>query len=387
MSLRTRAPERAVTVSGTSARIRMAAVRMDWLLIAAALVLSVLGCVLVWSATQSTDGAGPARRQALSLVIAVFLAFAVTRVEARALRGYAMLGYACSLLLLLLPFTPMGISISGARAWVAVPGGFTLQPSEFAKLALILALASVLVGDRPRLVQPGVREVAAALGVAGVPVLIVLAQRDTGTALVMVGITGAMLLVAGVPRVWLAALAGTAITVGVLAWRLGALADYQIARFRSFLDPASDALGSGHNTLQARTAIGAGGLFGSGLFSGPQTQGGFVPVNDSDFIFTVAAEELGFVGALALVVALAVVCWRGLRTASEALDLFGRLVAVGCVAWFAFQGFENIGMNLGLMPVTGVTLPFVSYGGSSLIATWLGIGLLQLVRLASGRSS
>jgi len=209
----------------------------------------------------------------------------------------------------------------------------------------------------------------------------VLAQRDTGTALVILGIVAAQLLVSGVALRYLAGLlvAGALAVVAIVSF--GLLAEYQMDRFTAFLDPEADPLGIGHNTRQARIAIGAGGLLGRGIFSGSQTQGGLVPVNDSDFIFTVAAEELGLLGALVLIVLLAVVCWRGLRIARSADSMFGRVLAAGVVAWFALQGFENIGMTLGITPVTGVTLPFVSYGGTSMIAAWAGVGLLQLVRL------
>ena len=207
--------------------------------------------------------------------------------------------------------------------------------------------------------------------------------NDTGSAMVITGVVAVIMLVAGVSWKWLVGLAAAGVVVATAAIAFGLLADYQMKRLTSFLDPTADPYGAGLNTIQARIAVGSGGVVGRGLFEGPQTQGGFVPVNDSDFVFSVAAEELGLVGGLLLLMLLALVLWRGLRIAFEARDMFGRLIAVGVVAWFALQSFENIGMNLGVMPVTGVTLPFVSYGGSSMMAAWLGIGLLQLVRLTS----
>lgn len=197
--------------------------------------------------------------------------------------------------------------------------------------------------------------------------------------MIMTAITISCVVISGVGlRVVLAGLL-TAVALVALAVAAGGLADYQVQRFLAFVDPYADPYGYGHNTIQAQLAIGSGGWFGDGLGAGNQTQGGFVPVNESDFIFTVVAEELGLVGGLAVIALLAVIVWRGLRIALAARDLFGRLVATGVVAWFSFQAFENLGMALGIMPVTGVTLPFVSYGGSSLIAAWLGIALLQLV--------
>ncbi len=363
-------------------RDRLHAARLDWVLVAAALALSLLGCVLIASAGAETVGSAPAKRQLLSVIVAVVLAFAVTRVEPRSLRAWTPALYLVSLVGQLLPFTPMGVSIAGARAWFALPLGFTVQPSEFAKLALICALAATLAGG-PRDQSVPNDVVVRALALAGLPLAIVLIGNDTGSAMVITGVVAVIMLVAGVSWKWLVGLAAAGVVVATAAIAFGLLADYQMKRLTSFLDPTADPYGAGLNTIQARIAVGSGGVVGRGLFEGPQTQGGFVPVNDSDFVFSVAAEELGLVGGLLLLMLLALVLWRGLRIAFEARDMFGRLIAVGVVAWFALQSFENIGMNLGVMPVTGVTLPFVSYGGSSMIAAWLGIGLLQLVRLTS----
>jgi rod shape determining protein RodA len=360
--------------------------RLDWILLAAVLTLSVLGIVLVWSATFVEDGGAAGRRQALSLLMALALAFLVTKVEPRALRAWALPLYVTALIGLLLTFSPLGVEVFGARAWLAFPGGFTLQPSEFAKIALIVMVAAVLAGNRSRGQDATAKDAAIALGAAVPLLLIVLAQRDTGTAMVMVCILATLLLVSGAPMRLLAGLGLLAVLFVVAVIAFEVLPDYQMARLTAFLDPEADPFGTGHNTRQARIAIGAGGLFGRGLFNGSQTQGGFVPVNESDFIYTVAVEELGLLGGLVLLGLLAVICWRGIRIAMSAPDLFGRCLATGVVAWFAFQGFENIGMNLGIAPVTGVTLPFVSFGGTSMMAAWVGIGLLQLVKMSGNRN-
>lgn len=364
-------------------RDRLQAARMDWVLIAAALALSLLGCALIASAGSATAvGTSGAKRQLIAILVAVVLAYAVTRLEPRSLRAWTPALYLISIAALLLPYSPMGVSIAGARAWVALPLGFTVQPSEFAKLALIAALAATLAtGPRDEVI--GNDTVVRALAIAGLPLAIVLVGNDTGSAMIISGIVAVVMVVAGVSWKWLAGLAATGVVVATGAIGLGLLADYQMQRLLSFLDPTADPYGAGLNTIQARIAVGSGGLTGRGLFDGPQTQGGFVPVNDSDFVFSVAAEELGLLGALLLLGLLAVILWRGLSIAFDSRDMFGRLIAVGVVAWFGIQAFENIGMNLGVTPVTGVTLPFVSYGGSSMIAAWLGIGLLQLVRLSS----
>jgi rod shape determining protein RodA len=332
------------------------------------------------------DGSDPQsflKKNLLNLLIGLVLGFVVSRIDHRLLRAYTPILYAVSVVGLLLVFTPLGASVAGARAWIDLPGGFTIQPSEFAKIAVILAMAMVLSEKRDAESEPRDRDVALALGLAALPVAIILLQNDTGTVLVMGTIVLAIVAVSGARTRWVAGLVGTAVVGGLLAIQLGLLKDYQVARLTSFIDPESSIGAAAYNANQAGIAIGGGGLFGRGLFEGPQTQGNFVPVNESDFVFTVAGEELGFVGAAAVIVLLGVVLWRGIRIALRADDMFGRLVATGVVAWLAFQLFENIGMNLGIMPVTGVPLPFVSYGGTSMFATWIAVGLLENVRIHS----
>jgi rod shape determining protein RodA len=189
--------------------------------------------------------------------------------------------------------------------------------------------------------------------------------------------------VSGAPRRWLTGLVLAALAVTAVAVKGGLLAAYQVDRFMAFTNPALDPLGAGYNTEQARIAIGNGGVLGQGLFGGSQTRSGFVPEQHTDFIFTVAGEELGLVGSAVVIVLLGVVLWRALTIAAHAEDLFGRLAAAGIACWFGFQAFQNIGMCLGIMPVTGVPLPLVSYGGSSMFATLMAIGLLQNIHLRS----
>jgi rod shape determining protein RodA len=193
--------------------------------------------------------------------------------------------------------------------------------------------------------------------------------------------------VSGAPRRWLVALAAGGVMAAVLAVQLGVLADYQLDRFMAFTNPELDPRGAGYNTTQARIAIGNGGMFGQGLFDGSQTKSGFVPEQHTDFIFTVAGEELGLVGSAVLIALLGIVLWRALTIAMQAGDLFGRLAAGGIACWFGFQAFQNIGMCLGIMPVTGVPLPLVSYGGSSMFATLMAVGLLQNIHLRTEHST
>ncbi|MCB0918718.1 MAG: rod shape-determining protein RodA [Actinobacteria bacterium] len=360
--------------------------RLDWILLLAALALSCLGVALVWSATLKTDDGMSGRRQAISLVVALALAYLISRANTRWLRRFAIPAYVLALIGLLATFTPLGVEVAGARAWVQLPGGFTLQPSEFAKVALILTIGAILsssgreYGDRP-----GFWPVALSIAVALPPAGIVILQSDTGSAMVMGCVLAVMLLVAGTS--WFILLPIALIIGGGVYYVLtnDVLPDYQMARLTAFMNPEADPLGAGHNTLQSRIAIGAGGMSGQGLGQGMQTQGGFVPVNESDFIYTVAVEELGFIGGVVLIFLLCVILLRGVQIAFRSKRVFSRCVAGGIVAWFAFQGFESIGMALGITPVTGVTLPFVSYGGTSMIATWLAVGILQAIRISERR--
>jgi rod shape determining protein RodA len=221
-----------------------------------------------------------------------------------------------------------------------------------------------------------------ALALVAVPLALVMLQPDLGSAMVLATAAFGVLVAAGVRARWTVGLLVLGVLGAVLAVKAGVLADYQLARFTSFTHPHHDVQGAAYNVTQAHIAIHDGGLWGTGLFRGPQTNGGFVPEQQTDFVFSVAGEEFGLVGGSVIIALFALLCWRGLRIAREA-DAAGRLVAVGVVCWIAFQAFQNIGMNLGLTPVTGLPLPFVSYGGSSMFAQGLAIGLLQAVHRRS----
>ena len=359
--------------------------RLDWVLLISALLLSGAGAVFVWSASRadlaSEDPQYFLNRHLVNIVIGLGLALLVSRLDYRLLRAYTPLVYGASILGILLVYTPLGATIAGARAWIRLPGGFTLQPSELAKVAIILVMALILAEKRDAEEEPRDRDVLLSLALAAIPIGLVLLQNDTGTVLIMAAVVITMVAVSGARRRWILGLLVAGATAAVVAWQVGLLRDYQIARLTSFLDPESDPTAAAYNATQARIAIGGGGIFGRGLFEGPQTQGNFVPVNESDFIFTVVGEELGFVGGVVIILLLSLILWRGMRIALNATDLFGRLVATGVVAWLGFQMFENVGMALGIMPVTGVPLPFVSYGGTSMFASWIALGLLENVRV------
>jgi rod shape determining protein RodA len=219
--------------------------------------------------------------------------------------------------------------------------------------------------------------------VAAVPMALIMAQPDLGTVMVIAVTVLGIIAVSGARLRWLVGIVAAGVLVGYVAIHVGVLQQYQLDRLTAFTDPSNPdfARTIGFNTQQARIAIGSGGVFGAGLFHGPQTQGRFVPENQTDFVYSVAGEELGFIGAIAIIALLGFVLWRAVRIATRASDLFGRLVATGVACWIGIQAFENIGMNLGIMPVTGVPLPFVSYGGTSMFASWMAIGLLINVHL------
>jgi rod shape determining protein RodA len=255
------------------------------------------------------------------------------------------------------------------------------------KIAVILMMA-VLLSERVDIEsEPTSRDVALSLIAAGVPIGVILLQNDTGTVLIMGAIAISIIAVSGVKTRCLVGLIGGSVAAVLIAIQLGLLKEYQVQRLTSFISPDSDTAASAYNANQARIAIGGGGWSGTGLFEGPQTQGKFVPVNESDFIFTVSGEELGFIGSFIIIALLGVILWRAAVTAWRADDRYGRLVATGVFAWLAFQTFENIGMTLGLMPITGIPLPFVSAGGTSMMAVWIAVGLLQTVRLHGARAA
>ncbi|WPO73764.1 rod shape-determining protein RodA [Streptomyces sp. KN37] len=363
--------------------------RLDWPMLLAAIALSGIGAALVYSATRNRTelvGDDPYSfmlKHVLNTGIGFALMIGTVWLGHRTLRTAVPILYGISVFLVLLVLTPLGATINGAHAWIVLGGGFSLQPSEFVKITIILGMAMLLAarvdaGDRE---HPDHRTVVQALGLAAVPIAIVMLMPDLGSVMVMVMIVLGVLLASGASNRWVFGLLGTGALGGVAIWQLGVLDDYQIARFAAFANPALDPAGVGYNTNQARIAIGSGGLTGTGLTKGSQTTGQFVPEQQTDFVFTVAGEELGFIGAGAILLLLGVVLWRACRIARETTELYGTIVAAGIIAWFAFQSFENVGMTLGIMPVAGLPLPFVSYGGSSMFAVWVAVGLLQSIKV------
>lgn len=361
--------------------------RLDWMLLAAVAALSVIGSLLVWSATRvqlAEAGSDPhafLKKHLLNLVIGLVMGGVVAMLDYRLIRAYAPVVYAAACIGLVVVLSPLGATVNGSHSWITIGGGFQLQPSEFAKVGMVVLLAMVLGEPRDGEVGPGRRDVLLTLALAAVPVGLVMLQPDLGTTLVFGTMILGMLAVSGAPKRWVFGLLGGAALAALAVWRLHLLKPYQINRFTAFADPSADPRGAGYNAAQARIAIGSGGMFGKGLFHGGQTTGHFVPEQHTDFVFTVAGEELGFAGSALIIALLGLVLWRALRTATQAADMFGTLIATGVVCWLAFQTFENVGMTLGIMPITGLPLPFVSYGGSATFANLLALGLLQAVHL------
>ena len=367
----------------------------DWLLILATCALTAGGTLLVWAATEPSlraaglDPHSYLKKAILWAALGLVLMFVTSSIDYRRIRRLTPALYVLSLLLLLAVLA-VGQSVNGAKAWIALPGGFQVEPSEFAKLGLILSCAwllsyqgkkvrqAVRPGETPA--RPGLRHVGLAV-LAAAP-LIALVEREPalGVMLVLVFTLAGMVVLSGIRLYWVLGLlaAVTGAVYGVA--KLHVLKGYQLTRLTAFLHPQQNLAGAGYNGLQAKIAIGSGGLYGHGLFHGTFTGGSFVPSVQTDFIFTVAGEELGFVGCAVLVALLSLIVFRAIRAAQLADDMFGLLVASGIAVWFAFQSFVNIGMTIGIMPITGLPLPFVSYGGSAIFADMIAIGLLNSVR-------
>jgi len=353
-------------------------------------VLLAFGSVLVyaatknWYASQHLDPQYYLKRHLINIFIGLAMAYGTTLIDYRLLRAYTPIVWGLGVLGLMAVLTPgVGSTVNGAKAWIALPGGFQIQPAELAKISIILGISMILAERNGVGADPTDRDVMKALGVAALPILLIMLQPDLGTTLIISASIVIMIAVSGAPSRWVWGLILLAMLGGFVAVKAGVVSEYQVKRLQSFVDPNADPQQSGYQLRQARITIGSGGVLGRGLFHGPQTNGRFVPEQQTDFIFTVAGEETGFVGSGLLLAFFGLFFWRAFLIAQRTNDLFGRLVCVGVIAWFALQTFENIGMSMGLMPMTGVPLPFISYGGSSMFATLIGFGLLQNVHLRS----
>jgi rod shape determining protein RodA len=370
------------TLGRTRAAPRRAVLKFDFVLVAATLAVSVVGVVMIYTATrgqllaQGDDPKTFLKKQGLYVVLGVIVMIVVAVFDYRRLEPFALVLYWLTILALLGVYA-VGSSAQGAARWFSL-GPLQLQPSEFAVLALILAVASYCA----RREETGLawRDVFKLLVMAALPIVLVLVQPDLGTAMIMVIILLVLLAVAGLPlRILIMLLVGTGL-VCLVAIEGGFLHAYQVARLTSFLNPngkssnpyVQEAI---YNLQEAKNAIGSGGVFGSGIGHGAQTNLGYVPEQQTDFIFTAVGEQLGFVGGVGVLGLLAVIAWRMLRAAVVARDTFGRLICAGVFAFLAFSVFQNAGMTMGIMPITGIPLPFVSYGGTAVIVFFAAVGL------------
>ena len=377
---------RAVKAAAGGRQVDAAAPRhhVDFALIGSVLLLSSFGVLMVFSATRHRDdpsGLGHnyyyLQRQGLFVVIGIGVMAVTALVSYRAIRDFAALIYVGTILILAAVLSPLGSNSKGAQAWIQL-GSFQLQPSEFAKIGVIVSLAAYCSAHHGELHFS--RFVNVVL-IAAFPMLLVQAQPDLGTNLVFGAILVAVLLVAGVRARHLLLLAMLGIVAAVAVVQLGILQKYQLDRLTNFVNPTADVKGSTYNLDQSKTTIGSGGVLGKGLFDGQQTNLAYVPEQHTDFIFTAVGEQLGLVGSAALLAVFALFVWRIWRTATLAKDLAGTLICVGVLAMVVFQIFENVGMTMGIMPVTGIPLPFLSYGGSSTLATFAGAGLVLNVHM------
>jgi len=358
----------------------------DPILTGAVAALLVIGTLLVYAATRDWYAANNLdpeyylKRHVINILIGVLLAWGTTIIDYRLLRAYTPIVWGLGVLGLIIVLIPtLGAEVNGAKAWIALPGGFQIQPAELAKISIIVGMSMILSERSHDSDLPTSRDVLQALVVAGIPVLLILFQPDMGTVFIISAAVVTIIAISGASSRWVVALLLIAILGAFGATKTGVINSYQVKRLQSFVNPNADTQGSGYQLRQARITVGSGGLLGTGLFNGPQTNGRFVPEQQTDFIFTVAGEELGFLGSAGIVLLFLIILMRAFAIARRTDDPYGRLVATGVTAWFAFQIFENIGMTLGLMPMTGVPLPFLSYGGSSMFATLIGFGLLQNV--------
>ena len=354
-------------------------VHIDWLLIAAILVVCAIGAGMIYSTTYdpASGTVGPQLSTQLYAVLFGALAFAICLgIDYRVLADHAVLVYG-GMLAVLVGVLLFGDVMGGARRWLSL-GPANLQPSEFAKLGLALLLATYFAENRRGTVERG--DLAMVGLCTAIPFVLIARQPDLGTAVGLLSVTLGVTYLAGLRLRWIAMLATVALLSAPVAWTY-ALEDYQRSRLSTFLDPGSDARGAGYQQIQARITVGSGGLTGKGFLQGTQGQFNFLPVAHNDFIFSVLAEEQGFLGVIVALGLYLFVIVRGLDAARLAKDRLGAYLVVGVMSGFAFQVIYNVTMSAGLAPVKGLTLPLMSYGGSSLIATLAGFGLVVNVRM------
>ncbi len=348
---------------------------VDWLLLVAVLVLTIMSATTLTSLNIGRTGGAVAWRQLLWVGIGSLALLIAASIDYRRLVRLAPLLYLLGLGGLVVVFV-LGRSVSGARRWISL-GAFSVQPSEFFKIAFLLMLVWFLTSRWAQPVTPAV--LAAAVPIVAVPFLLIVRQPDLGTALMLYPLLIALLLAAGTRLRLLGGFVLACVAAMPIAWL--ALRDYQRERIMVYLDPFRDPLGSAYNVIQAKIAIGSGQLLGKGIAGATQSRLAFLPERHTDFIFAVFAEMWGFVGCLVLLACYALLLLRGFEIAAAAREPMGRLVALGVTSLLGIQMLINVGMVTGLLPVVGIPLPFMSYGGSSMLVSMTALGLLLSVRM------
>lgn len=354
--------------------------RPDWILFATMLVLAIFGLVMIYSATRGATGSDSMERQMIFVAGGVVIYLLASLVDYREYRH--LTPYLYGLVLILLAAVFFFPERNGARRWIDLRF-FDLQPAEIAKVIVVLAIASILAPhtrdeDRRDLTWA---KLGVVLVVVAVPAALIYEQPDLGTMLVFLFVMLAMLFAGGGSWRQLVTLGAGGVGAGVLLFQSGAVAEYQLNRVEVLFNPSIDPQGIGYNLQQSKLAIGSGQLFGRGLFQGAQTNFQYVPEQETDFIFTAVAEQLGFIGGLVLLVVFLILIWRILVVAANARDRFGALIAIGIAAMFMFHIFINVGMTMGITPVTGLPLPFLSLGGSSFLSLAFALGIVNSIWL------
>lgn len=350
---------------------RKAFKKFDFILFITVLLLCIYGLIMIRSATLSFNTNRHVKVQAIATILGFIGIFILVLMDYQIIgKLYIPIYIVCILLLLAVVLFGTGEEQWGANSWLSI-GGFSFQPSEICKVGIIIFLAKLIENNKSKINEP--LTLLKILALCGIPVLLIALQPDLGTATVFVFFILAMLFAAGLNFRYF----GYAFLVGIISLPIlwFNLEDYQKNRIFSFLNPESDLSTSGYQAMQSKIAIGSGKIFGRGLFKGVQTQYNYVPEKQTDFIFSVVVEELGLIGGLALILLYFILIYRLIKLAKNSTDTFGSMVLIGFAAMFLFHIWENIGMTIGLMPITGIPLPFMSYGGTFQLINLLCIGI------------
>ncbi len=371
--------------AGTSGRTNLAAAwrHLDVFLVLTTVVISSFGLVMIYSATQhrlKNLGINPRyylERQAIFVLIGLGVLSLCAAIDYRRFLDFSPLLYVGTVLILLAVLSPLGSRSKGAQAWFQV-GTYQFEPSEVAKVALVVCVAAFCSSQRGELTG---RRFLLVLGLGAIPFGLIYAQPNLGSSLILIAALLAVLLIAGARPRHLAVLTLLGIVGIVAVLQLGVLRHYQVQRLTAFLDNKADTKSTSYNLHQSQIAIGSGGLTGKGLFKGTQTNLSYVPEQHTDFIFTADGEQLGLAGSATLLALFVLMVWRIWRIASLAKDMAGTLLCVGVLAMLVFQIFVNVGMTMGIMPITGIPLPFMSYGGTAIVSNFAAIGLVVNVHM------